>query len=49
MNGMEPTGKAVAFRDVTILKLREGKIVEPHGPPDYLTVFQQLGVIPELG
>ena len=49
MNGMEPTGKAVAFRDVTILKLRDGKIVEQRGLSDYLTMFQQLGVIPELG
>lgn len=28
MNGMAPTGKAIAFRDVTILRLRDGKIVE---------------------
>ena len=49
MNGMEPTGKAVAFRDVTILKLRDGKIVEQRGLSDYLTMFQQLGVIPEIG
>ena len=48
MNGMEPTGKAVAFRDVTILKLRDGKIIEQRGLSDYLTMFQQLGVIPEM-
>ena len=45
MNGMEPTGKAVAFRDVTILRLRDGKIIEQRGLSDYLTMFQQLGVI----
>jgi predicted ester cyclase len=28
MNGMQPTGKAVTFRDVTIPKLRDGKIIE---------------------
>ncbi|NCG05963.1 MAG: ester cyclase, partial [Gammaproteobacteria bacterium] len=49
INGMDPTGKTVAFRDVTILKLRNGKIVEQRGLSDYLTMFQQLGVIPELG
>ena len=27
INGIEPTGEAVAFRDVIILKLRDGKIV----------------------
>lgn len=48
MNGMEPTGQAVAFRDVTILKLRDGKIIEQRGLSDYFTMFQQLGVIPEL-
>ena len=40
MNGMEPTGKLVAFRDVTILRLRDGKIVEQRGLSDYLTTFQ---------
>ena len=48
MNGMEPTGKAVAVRDVTILRLRDGKIIEQRGLSDYLTMLQQLGVIPEL-
>jgi predicted ester cyclase len=48
MNGIEPTGKAVAFRDVTILRLRDGKIIEQSGLSDYLTMFQQLGVIPKM-
>ena len=48
MNGMAPTGKAVAFRDVTVLRLRDGKIIEQRGLSDYLTMFQQLGVIPEM-
>ena len=49
MNDMEPTGKTLAFRGVTILKLRDGKILELRGLSDYLTMFQQLGVIPEIG
>ena len=49
MNGMEPTGKSVAFRDVTILKLRDGKIVEQRRLSGYLTMFQQLGAILEVG
>ena len=49
LNGIEPTGKVVAFRDVTITKLRDGENVEQRGLSDYLTMFQQLGVIPELG
>ena len=48
MNGMAPTGKAVAFLDVTIRKLRDGTIIEQRGLSDYLTMFQQLGVIPEV-
>ena len=48
MNGMEPTGKVVAFPDVTILSLRGGRIIEQRSLSDYLTVFQQLGVIPEM-
>lgn len=48
MNGTEPTGKALAFRDVTILRLRDGKIIEQRGLSDYLTMFQQLCVIPDM-
>ena len=47
-NGFEPTGKSVAFRDVTTLKLRDGKIVEHRRSSDYLTMFQQLGVISQM-
>ena len=48
MNDMEPTGKALAFWDVTILCLRDGKMSEQRGLSDYLTIFQQPGVIPEM-
>lgn len=48
MNGMEATGNRVAFRDVTILSLRDGKIIEQRGPSDYFTMFQLLGVISQL-
>lgn len=44
LNGMAPTGEQVAFRDVTILKLRDGKIIEQRGLSDYLSLFAQLGV-----
>lgn len=46
--GMEPKGKAEAFRDVTIPRLRDGKFIEQRGLSDCLTIFQQLGVIPEM-
>ena len=44
IGNVAPTGKSVAFRDVTILKLREGKIVEQRGLTDHLSLFQQLGM-----
>ena len=44
MGNLAPTGKTVAFRDVTILKLREGKIVEQRGLTDHMSLFQQLGM-----
>ncbi|MDG1907344.1 MAG: ester cyclase [Pseudomonadales bacterium] len=44
LGNMPPTGKAVSFRDVTILKLRNGKIIEQRGLSDHLSLFQQLGV-----
>ena len=48
MNGMEPTGKALAFWGVTILCLRDGKMTEQRSLSDCLTMFQQPGVIPEM-
>lgn len=44
MNGMPPTGKDVAFRDMTIVTLKDGKIVGQRGLSDYLSLFGQLGV-----
>jgi predicted ester cyclase len=40
-----PTGKAVEFRDVTICRVADGKIVEQRGLSDHLSVMVQLGVI----
>ena len=48
INGMELTGKAVAFPNVTILRLRDDKIIKQPGLSNYLAMFQQLGVIPEM-
>ncbi len=43
--GFPATGKSVEFRDVTILRLRDGKIIEQRGLSDLLTVYLQLGLI----
>ena len=45
MEGLEPTGKQVEFRDVTICRVKDGKIVKQSGLSDYFTVYQQLGLI----
>tara|TARA_B100000902_G_C27228087_1_gene873296 strand:+ start:841 stop:1266 length:426 start_codon:yes stop_codon:yes gene_type:complete len=49
MNGMPPTGKEVAFRDMTIVTLKDGKIVGQRGLSDYLSLFGQLGVEMPIG
>ena len=43
--GLPPTGKAVAFNDVTICRVHNGKITEQRGLTDYLTLYAQLGAI----
>ena len=45
MEGLEPTGKPVEFRDVTICRVEDGKIVKQSGLSDYFTVYEQLGII----
>lgn len=39
------TGRSVEFTDVTICRIKNGKIVEQSGLSDYLTLYLQLGVI----
>jgi steroid delta-isomerase-like uncharacterized protein len=43
--GFPATGKEVEFRDVTILRVVDGKITEQRGLSDLLSVYLQLGVI----
>ena len=45
MYGVAPTEKELSYRDVTILKLARGKIVEQRGLTDFLSVFIQLGLV----
>jgi predicted ester cyclase len=39
-----PTGRAVTFRDMTLLRLRDGRIVEQRGLTDHASLFAQLGL-----
>lgn len=43
--GLPATGRAVEFRDVSICRVENGRIVEQSGLTDYLTLYRQLGVI----
>ena len=42
--GIAPTGNDVAFGDLVIMRVEEGKIVELWAQLDYLWMFQQLGM-----
>ena len=45
LEGLSPTGKAVEFNDVSIIRVREDKIVEQRGLSDHFALYQQLGLI----
>lgn len=47
--GLLPTGKTVEFKDVTICRVRDGKIVEQRGLTDHFALYQQLGLIEASG
>jgi predicted ester cyclase len=42
--GIAPTGRKIAYEAIDISRFVDGKLVEHWGIPDYLTLFQQLGV-----
>ncbi len=42
---LAPTGKSVEFTDVTIIRVRNNKIVEQRGLSDHFALYQQLGLI----
>jgi predicted ester cyclase len=46
--GIPPTGKRVAQRQMHIVRILGGKVVEHWAVRDDLGAFQQLGVIPEM-
>jgi steroid delta-isomerase-like uncharacterized protein len=44
--GIPATGKEVAFDNIDIMAVRDGKIVEHWAVADMLSLMQQLGVVP---
>jgi ketosteroid isomerase-like protein len=46
ITGTDPrTGVDVSFRDVTMLTVRDGKIIRQRGLTDYLSLYLQLGLV----
>jgi predicted ester cyclase len=45
---MPATGKPAVFSGMCIARIRDGQIVEAWNSFDFLTFYQQLGVVPQL-
>jgi predicted ester cyclase len=43
---LPPTGKRVAFDEIVILQIRDGKVLRQRGIVDNLAALRQLGVVP---
>lgn len=46
--GMPPSGRPVEYKVIDIVRFANGQIVEHWAVADTLTMFQQMGVVPEL-
>jgi predicted ester cyclase len=44
---LPPTGKAIRFEEIVILRFVDGKVAEKRGLPDNLAALSQLGVVPK--
>lgn len=49
LQNIPPTGKQMKITGIEITRIVDGKIVERWGSPDFLTMMQQIGIIPKLG
>lgn len=45
--GAAPTGRHVEFTEIAILRIAGGKVVESWFQPDMLSLYQQLGLVPQ--
>ena len=48
LQGVQPTGKRVAFGAMRIYRIQEAKVVETWAQQDLLGLLQQLDVVPKL-
>jgi steroid delta-isomerase-like uncharacterized protein len=44
--GVPPTGRTIEYSAIGIDRLQDGRIVEHHANPDFLSVLRQLGALP---
>ena len=44
--GLPPTGRAIAYKDIFVMRLVNGRIAEIWGIVDLLSQMRQLGLIP---
>ena len=44
-NGLPPTGKAVSYKEIFIMRFADGRITETWGVVDIFSQMQQLGII----
>ena len=47
--GIAPTGKQIQQRGFDLFRIAGGKVVEHWGEYDWFGLYQQLGVVPEIG
>ena len=45
--GAAPTGRQVGFTEIAIVRIAGGKVVESWFQPDMLSLYQQLGLVPQ--
>jgi predicted ester cyclase len=45
--GLAPTGKQINIEGVTLARVKDGKLTEDRVYFDRMTMFEQLGVVPE--
>ena len=41
-----PTGRRVAFDEILLLRIRDGRVVWQRGIPDNVAALRQLGILP---
>jgi steroid delta-isomerase-like uncharacterized protein len=46
--GMPPTGKSIEITGISMLRIANGQVVEEFSLADMATMFQQLGLAPEM-